>query len=520
MKACLFRTLSILSAVLVLMTTNAQVPEQLQPFIQFADEREAESFSRVLGTPNTADIITLLMLTDSGLKGPSLEEVMRRIQASTERHRGLSAASLSEKQLRHLFQEVQSAFMKRYDARALFADLFANGDFNCVTASMLFAIILNDLGIPFDMHQTPDHMFLVTTAGGYPAMIETTDPVRGVFVVSPRTQKKYVEELLRAKRITQAQIDSMGMVGAVSTISRLDTVIDMRAAVGTHYHNAGIFIADSDVQKAISMFAKAHALHPSATSKATMRQALAMRLDKMEFETMDDVRFLLAGYSFIDDPEVDAALLDDQSKLLDRHLIQRGDTVFAKAMFDAFLNTVDRERTRNKLTLQHHVAMGRYYALKNLWNPAVEHLLLAAAMEPNNVEVEAWVSEALLRRLERMPDRSSYLEHLDGLVERAPELKGTPGIQRCYHLVYLISAEDHFNIDQRTKAEDYLKRFERTYGQQESLPVDAIAGAYLAGWRSWTRARDKSMAKSYLARGLKIAPFNEDLNRANGYTTY
>ncbi|MFN9326770.1 MAG: hypothetical protein ACK6A5_15445, partial [Flavobacteriales bacterium] len=139
---------------LVLMTTNAQVPEQLQPFIQFADEREAESFSRVLGTPNTADIITLLMLTDSGLKGPSLEEVMRRIQVSTERHRGLSAASLSEKQLRHLFQEVQSAFMKRYDARALFADLFANGDFNCVTASMLFAIILNDLGIPFDMHQT------------------------------------------------------------------------------------------------------------------------------------------------------------------------------------------------------------------------------------------------------------------------------------------------------------------------------------------------------------------------------
>jgi hypothetical protein len=130
------------------------------------------------------------------------------------------------------------------------------------------------------------------------------------------------------------------------------------------------------------------------------------------------------------------------------------------------------------------------------------------------------VIEALVRKLERMPDRSSYVAHLDGLVARAPELKGTPGIQRCYQVVYLISAEDHFNIDHRSKAEDYLKRFENLYDQDENLPVDAVAGAYLAGWRSWTRARDKTMAKSYLTRGLKIAPFNEDLRRANGYTTY
>lgn len=520
MKSFLFRTLSLLATVLIPRPCDAQAPERLQPFIRFSDEREAQGFTQLLEAPTASAAITLLMLTDSERRGPSLEEVTRRIQGFSQRHRSLSAATLTEKQLRQLFQEVQSAFMIRYDARALFVDLFTTGDFNCVTASMLFALILNDLGIPYAVHQTPDHMFLATMAGGGPAVIETTDPVRGVFIVTARARKKYVQELLRAKLISQTQIDSLGTDETLATLSKGDTIIDLRAAVGTHYHNAGIFICDRDLREGISLFAKANALHPSIRSKATLRQALALRIDRLEFETLDDVRFLLAGYAYIDDPEIDDALLDDHLKLLNRHLIQRSDTVFARTMYDEVMSTVYREPARTKLRFQHHATMGRFYALKNQWNPAVEHLVMAAAMEPNNAEVEAWVIEALIRRLERMPDRSNYVAHLDGLVERTPELKGTPGIQRCYQVVYLISAEDHFNIDQRNKAEEYLKRFEKIYDQQENLPVDAIAGAYMAGWRSWTRARDKNMAKSYLARGLRIAPFNETLNRANGYTTY
>jgi hypothetical protein len=503
-----------------LQTLLAQAPSRVLPFIHFSDEREEKSFNKLLEEPTSDDVLTVLLLTDPDRKGIPVDDARGRLTTFIDGHKDKKGAPLSEKHLRQIFNEVQSSFLVRYDAQALFADLFTKGDFNCVTASALFALILNDLGIPYGIHLTPDHMYLATVVQGDPAVIETTDPVRGVFVVSPLARKKYVQELLRAKRISQGQIDSLGLDGALATLVTNDTVIDLRATVGTHYHNAGVFAADRDLLKGIGQLAKAYSLHASPDTKDLLQMALLRHVDQLTYDTFEDVRFLLDTYAFIEIPTMDRLIPTDHARLLDKHLIHRGDTAFANAMLAAFLEVLRTEEARRKIRFQHHAEMGRYHVLKRQWDPAVEHLLIAYAMEPDHVQVSALVTESLVNRLERLPDRSSYAAHLDELVARHPELKGTPGIQHCYQIVYLIAAEDHFNIDERRKAELFLKQFEELYGLSEDLPVNAVARAYIAGWRSWARARDSDKARSYIARGLKIAPFNEDLHRASLYSTY
>ncbi|MBX2978959.1 MAG: hypothetical protein KF905_06675 [Flavobacteriales bacterium] len=510
----------LLLLIVCLQTGLAQAPSRVLPFIHFSDEREEKSFNKLLEEPTADDVLTVLLLTDLDRKGIPVDDARRRLALFIHGHKERKGAALSEKHLRQIFNEVQSTFLVRYDAQALFGDLFTKGDFNCVTASALFALILNDLDIPYGIHLTPDHMYLATMVQGDPAVIETTDPVRGVFVVSQRARKKYVQEILRAKRISHGQIDSLGLDGALATLVTNDTVIDLRATVGTHYHNAGVFAADHDLQKGIDQLAKAYMLHASPHTKELLQLALLRQVEQLSYETFEDVRFLLDTYAFIEPPTMDRHIPTDHARLLDKHLIHRGDTAFVNSILDAFLELPRSEEARRKIRFQHHVEMGRYHALKRQWDPAVEHLLIAYSIEPDHVQVSALVTEALVHRLDRLPDRSSYVAHLDELVAMHPELKGTPGIQHCYQIVYLIAAEDHFNIDERRKAEMFLKKFEALYEREEDLPVNAVARAYIAGWRSWARARDSDKARNYLSRGLKIAPFNEDLHRASRYSTY
>jgi len=506
--------------VVVVQVMFAQVPPSVAPFIRFSDGLEEQSYRNLTESPAIADVLTLLTLTDPQRKHPSVEAVKVRLDQFVKDHRQIKAHSFTEKQLRKLFDDVQSTFLVRYDARSLFADLFVTGDFNCVTASALFALVLNELDIPYAVHLTPDHMYLATLVQGSPAVIETTDPVRGVFIITPRTRKKYVDELLRAKRISKGQIDSLGMDGALATLTSNDTVIDLRATVGTHYHNSGVFLADQDLPKGIGQLAKAYGLHPSAHTKDLLQMALLKRVGELSYDSFDDVRFLLDTYSFIDLPSMDRLIPGDHAKLLDKFLIQRSDTGLTNAMLNAFLGTLRTEEARDRIRFQHHAEMGRYWALKRQWDMAVEHLLIANSLEPEHAPVGSLVIEALVNRLERLPDRSSYIQHLDELVARHPQLGGTTGMMRCYQVVHLIAAEDHFNIDERRKAEQFLKRFEELYKELEDLPVDGVARAYIAGWRSWTRARDGDKARSYITRGLVIAPFNEDLRRASRYNTY
>ncbi|MEX1131983.1 MAG: hypothetical protein WEC15_02055 [Flavobacteriales bacterium] len=500
--------------------TFAQAPPTAAPFLRFSDAREEQSYNNLVGSPVISDVVTLLTLTDIDRKHSSVEAVTDRLEQFVYDHRKLKAHSLTEKQLRQLFNEVQSAFLVRYDARALFADLFTNGDFNCVTASALFALILNELAIPYTVHLTPDHMYLATLVQGSPAVIETTDPVRGVFIITPRTRKKYVDELLRAKRISKGQLDSLGMDGALATLTSNDTVIDLRATVGTHYHNSGVFISDQDLPKGIGQLAKAYGLHPSEHTKDLLQMALLKRVGGLSYDSIEDVQFLLDTYSFINLPTMERLIPGDHARLLDKFLIQRSDTGFTNAMLTAFLGTLRTEEARDRIRFQHHAEMGRYLALKNQWDMALEHLLIANSLEPEHAQVGSLVIEALVNRLERLPDRSSYIQHLDDLVAQHPQLRETSGMLRCYQVVHLIAAEDHFNIDERRKAEEFLKRFEELYKELEDLPVDGVARAYIAGWRSWTRARDSEKARSYITRGLGIAPFNEDLRRASRYNTY
>lgn len=86
--------------------------------------------------------------------------------------------------LSKIFRRVHQAYLKRYEAYSDFNALFADGRYDCLTATMLFAEVLSGLGYDFKIIETNYHIFIqVQTEDGL-ALLESTDRARG-FVTDP-----------------------------------------------------------------------------------------------------------------------------------------------------------------------------------------------------------------------------------------------------------------------------------------------------------------------------------------------
>jgi len=82
-----------------------------------------------------------------------------------------------------IFKKTQKEFLHRYTQYSSM-DQLATGDFDCLTATSLFAEILERSGFRYRIMETNYHIFLLVETSGGEVLIETTDRFEG-FVESP-----------------------------------------------------------------------------------------------------------------------------------------------------------------------------------------------------------------------------------------------------------------------------------------------------------------------------------------------
>lgn len=90
-----------------------------------------------------------------------------------------------EKQVRHrpinknllykLFRHTQKNLLKEYRAYSRWRDLLERGAFDCVTGSMVYAYLLGQAGIPYEIIEAPHHVFVKVQLGSEEIVLESTD---------------------------------------------------------------------------------------------------------------------------------------------------------------------------------------------------------------------------------------------------------------------------------------------------------------------------------------------------------
>lgn len=106
--------------------------------------------------------------------------------------------------LKRAFRESHYRYLKHYKAYAEIEDVFKTGDFDCLSGTLFFSKLLDNLGFEYKIFETNYHIFLIAKTSKGPVLIETTDKQNGIV-----TDNQDIEERLSRYQSSISQPSSL-----------------------------------------------------------------------------------------------------------------------------------------------------------------------------------------------------------------------------------------------------------------------------------------------------------------------
>lgn len=100
------------------------------------------------------------------------------------------AAKTDEAFLRILFNKTHEKFLRHFDEYSSFAQLLNKGEYNCLSATAMYALLLHHFNIDHDIIETNYHIFILVNTDDSQILLETTDPIQGFVTDSKEIEKR------------------------------------------------------------------------------------------------------------------------------------------------------------------------------------------------------------------------------------------------------------------------------------------------------------------------------------------
>ena len=177
--------------------------------VHFSSDFEREAFLKFKKTSGKELLLPLLLTTSSSANAETTKLINDKILILTNK---LSSEGVNtkknDKKIKTVYNQVHSTFLKKYQEDVRFQDIFTNGNYNCVTASALFALVFEQLNIPYEIKEEPTHVYLLAYPNSSNILVETTTPLSGFLSFDDRFKQNFIEVLKNQKIIGNAEISS------------------------------------------------------------------------------------------------------------------------------------------------------------------------------------------------------------------------------------------------------------------------------------------------------------------------
>ncbi len=101
-----------------------------------------------------------------------------KINQFAESIKGLDQSKTSS--LRTIFRKTQKAFLKSYKPYSGIDELFSTGNYDCLSATALFSLMLDKAGYTYSIMETNYHVFLLVKTSRGEVLLESTDRFGGL----------------------------------------------------------------------------------------------------------------------------------------------------------------------------------------------------------------------------------------------------------------------------------------------------------------------------------------------------
>ena len=419
-----------------------------------------------------------------------------------------------KKRVKNIYDDIHNRFFKKYILDSYFTDIFNGGTYNCVTASALYAFAFDELSIPYHVKETPSHVFLIAYPNTLKIYLETTAPGAYGFSTPKETEiKKIIDELIAYKLVTQEEVNEKGYIKFYEDYYYGKEFVDKKALIGMQYYNKGLTnLNDSDYDNALNNLRKAKVFYSSPLIKPFLKGIMFTKVNELEFNTLDDIDYLVELLSISNYPE-DYTISNVKSSLY--KLVEHDDTnnETIEQTIEK-LKTIPTEKVKNEAIEFLYEYLARNAANDEELDNALHYCDAILLLNPKSKVAEQVVEYACFRKvlfsLYDLDSLNSFLE----MSEKYSFLKSNKRYSISLAHFYGNIALQNFQNKDIEMGEDYLKKFE-TIMDDNDIVNDVnkilIADLYLKAGNYYYYKDKYQSSYRIFTKGLSYIPNHPDL---------
>ncbi|HEY0651996.1 MAG TPA: hypothetical protein VGD65_02670 [Chryseosolibacter sp.] len=501
---------------LVLLSVALPAQDSLVNFrdIAFRSEFEKSAFARYFNTKQF-DPFSLFMASGQSLNETDIRNAQEKFNGQVSLLNSEKIlAKKNDKKVKLIYDDVHAAFLRKYELENRFEDIFKNGFYNCVSASALYAMVFDQLKIPYVIKEKPTHVYLIAYPAAERIIVETTTPAGGSLAINQQFKQSYVK-ILRDQKVISANEYSAGNVNALFDKFYFgdDKNITLTELVGIQYSNEGIYHSQNkNHAEALTQFQKSYLFYPSERV-ANMLLASAHELFR-DRESKDSVHAATLGlmsrfgkYGITSD-----MIKGEYANVIQDLLFNRSQAEKLRIYHRILMSSVSSKGLRDDLDFFFNYENGRLLYNQARYKDALPFFEKCLELQPGNQDgtriLIACVAESSKNKV-----NSEIIRLLEEYSAKHPILLENNIYNEMLGAAYLIEMRNMFSTGNPAQGEKFKGLFEAFQVKHSEVAFNhyLIGDAYSAAAVYYFKKGNTPKARTILNKGLSISPNNYEL---------
>lgn len=509
-----FKTLLITAAVSITSCGFAQDSLVVYKDLKFTSDLEKTSFNQYFRNNDKSQLLALFVAITADTKDQEVKNVRSRIDGVTS---SLMSSGIDkrkpDKKIKAVYDLVHASLLKKYQLENRFYEVFMTGNYNCVTATAVYAFAFENLQIPYEIKEEPTHVYLLAYPNSNNILVETTAPMFGFLNFDPKFKERFVTNLKAQKLIGSSEMDSKTIDELFNTYYFRNEKIDLKKLVGIHYMNDALFKADhQDSKAAYHQAQKAYWFYPSERCSYLLVHFGANWLNE-EKKPIEKAK-LIAQLSRLSKQGVDADMIKGEfTNLTQEVLFRTNNKTLYKECFTAVHDGIQDKELADEIEYFYNYELGRLYYNQGNYSLAKGYFERAFQLQPNNVEISGIFVSVIAHNLRQANDGKEITDSLQTYLRRFPVLGENNNFNSMLATATVMLMGDDFSKSRTQAGEANRALFEKMIKDNRNLNVNpsVVGGAYSAAGSYYFKRGQKSKAREILEKGLELAPGNYEL---------
>lgn len=415
-----------------------------------------------------------------------------------------------KKQIKDIYKKVHSTFLQKYTEEVVFSDIFINGNYNCVTASSLYALVFDHFNIDFQIKKTPVHVYLIADPKGEQIAIETTLPNKGLVVYDDRLKKGFVEYLKDNKLISENEYRTNTIDALFEKNYTKAATINLTELTSLQYYNNGITLYQAEkYEDAANSFEKARILYSESTIKFMQSNSLVSLLSEQN-RTKKYNGITLAKY--INENKKSATSLEytnDYFSNVSRELVINHPNISVyNTYYSEFINNLSDSIDRKEFNQLYSDLLGYYYYTTSEFKKAIKHFGDSYKLNPENIQTKQALQDLILKSISSDKLSENRVDTLIKYIQVFPFILNNTNIQQMVGYVFVGAFDEILNGSRLANERVYLDKIYNSIlnSKLNETNPDIVSYIYSQMASTYYRYHFYESQEDVLKKGLELVP--------------